>query len=71
MGHMTNNGFLANDTDPKISFDSFFQPLPGEEAQSWGDVAVDWNAMNEFELVNDWNWFAGGLWAQTQSEGQM
>ncbi|KAL8998605.1 MAG: hypothetical protein Q9169_002356 [Polycauliona sp. 2 TL-2023] len=65
------NTFTAN--DPKISFDSFFQPLPGDnnnnggggggagggvEMQPWLD-SVDWNAMNEFELLNDWNWFAG------------
>ncbi|KAL8865475.1 MAG: hypothetical protein Q9198_009306 [Flavoplaca austrocitrina] len=61
------NGFLANDTDPKISFDSFFQPLPGEEGQPWGDMGVDWNAMNGFELLNDWNWFAGGLQSHTQT----
>ena len=61
------NGFLANDTDPKISFDSFFQPLPGEEGQPWGDMGVDWNAMSGFELLNDWNWFAGGLQSQSQT----
>ncbi|KAL8735016.1 MAG: hypothetical protein Q9166_001141 [cf. Caloplaca sp. 2 TL-2023] len=45
-------------TDPKLSFDSYFQPLPGD-MQPWQDSGVDWSAINDFELLNDWNWFAG------------
>ena len=68
-----NNTFTANDTDPKISFDSFFQPLPGDDGgmQNWQDMSmgVDWSATNEFELLNNWNWFAGGLQTQDGSAG--
>lgn len=43
--------------DPQLSFDNYFQPLPGD-MQPWQDQSIDWNAMNDFELLNDWNWFA-------------
>ncbi|KAL8790901.1 MAG: hypothetical protein Q9213_000326 [Squamulea squamosa] len=53
----TINTSVANH-DPRVSFDSYFQPLPGD-LQPWQDGGVDWSAINEFELLNDWNWFAG------------
>ncbi|KAL9025803.1 MAG: hypothetical protein Q9196_005439, partial [Gyalolechia fulgens] len=49
--------------DPQLSFENYFQPLPGD-MQPWQDNSIDWSAMNEFELLNDWNWF-GSL--QTQN----
>ncbi|KAI4171621.1 MAG: hypothetical protein LQ343_004099 [Gyalolechia ehrenbergii] len=42
--------------DPQLSFENYFQPLPGD-MQPWQDNSIDWNALNEFELLNDWNWF--------------
>ncbi|KAI4183802.1 MAG: hypothetical protein L6R41_005181 [Letrouitia leprolyta] len=47
-----------NGNDPQLSFENYYQPLPGD-TQPWLDGGVDWSAMNEFELLNDWNWFAG------------
>ncbi len=67
----SNNGnYQTNNNDPKLSFDSYFQPLPGE-MQPWLDSSTGagaggvggagdyWSAVNDFELLNDWNWFAG------------
>ncbi|KAL8856115.1 MAG: hypothetical protein Q9178_007240 [Gyalolechia marmorata] len=66
-----NNGnYQTNNNDPRLSFDSYFQPLPGE-MQPWLDSSTGigaggvggagdyWSAANDFELLNDWNWFAG------------
>lgn len=63
----TNNDPLA-----KISFDSYFQPLPGDDMQPWHwqNMGVDWSAMNDFELLNDWNWFPGGLQTETETQTQ-
>ncbi|KAI4142740.1 MAG: hypothetical protein L6R39_004817 [Caloplaca ligustica] len=46
-----------NSHDPQLSFDNYFQPLPGD-MQPWQDQSIDWNALNDFELLNDWSWFA-------------
>ncbi|KAL8689356.1 MAG: hypothetical protein Q9218_004959 [Villophora microphyllina] len=43
-------------TDPRLSFESYFRPLPGD-MQTWQDSSIDWAAMNDFELLNDWSWF--------------
>ena len=51
---------VAFGTDPKLSFESYFQPLPGE-MQPWQDNGVDWAALNDFELTNDWSWFGNSL----------
>ncbi len=66
-----NNNDNPHGTDPmaKVSFDSYFQPLPGDDVQPWQDMGVDWSAMNGFELMNDWNWFAGGVQAQDGGGG--
>ncbi|KAI4288243.1 MAG: hypothetical protein L6R35_002492 [Caloplaca aegaea] len=45
--------------DAQLSFENYFQPLPGD-MQPWQDQSIDWNAINEFELLNDWSWFASG-----------
>ncbi|KAI4098800.1 MAG: hypothetical protein L6R37_006288 [Teloschistes peruensis] len=43
-------------TDPQLSFESYFQPLPGD-MQAWQDNSIDWGSLNDFELLNDWSWF--------------
>ncbi|KAI4131373.1 MAG: hypothetical protein LQ338_001258 [Usnochroma carphineum] len=48
---------LTLNNDPQLSFDNYFQPMPGD-MQPWEDQRIDWNAINDFELLNDWNWFA-------------
>ncbi|KAL8760861.1 MAG: hypothetical protein Q9184_002971 [Pyrenodesmia sp. 2 TL-2023] len=56
--------------DPQLSFDNYFQPLPGD-MQPWQDQSIDWNAINDFELLNDWNWFANGQDQQLPNETVM
>lgn len=48
-----------NSNDAQLSFENYFQPLPGD-MQPWQDQNIDWNAINELELLNDWSWFGGG-----------
>ncbi|KAL8937394.1 MAG: hypothetical protein Q9216_004447 [Gyalolechia sp. 2 TL-2023] len=48
--------FSSMSNDPQLSFENYFQPLPGD-MQPWQDNSIDWSAMNDFELLNDWNWF--------------
>ncbi|KAL8900432.1 MAG: hypothetical protein Q9207_005704 [Kuettlingeria erythrocarpa] len=56
--------------DAQLSFDNYFQPLPGD-MQPWQDQNIDWNAINDFELLNDWNWFANGQEQQLSNEAAM
>ncbi|KAL8682708.1 MAG: hypothetical protein Q9186_001304 [Xanthomendoza sp. 1 TL-2023] len=68
-GNGNGNGNSGGETT-KFTFDSsYFQPLPpgGEAVQGWQYDMVDWSAINDFELLNDWSWFAG---AQGQGQGQ-
>ena len=57
-------------SDPHLSFDNYFQPLPGE-MQPWQDSSVDWGAINDFELLNDWNWFGNAQDNQIQNGAGM
>lgn len=63
-------GGFGNGETMKVAFDSYFQPLPGGEMQGWQHDAIDWSAINEFELLNDWNWFPVAPQPQQQQQPQ-
>ncbi|KAL8801280.1 MAG: hypothetical protein Q9200_006993 [Gallowayella weberi] len=71
MMHLGHEGYGGDGNghggETKFTFDSYFQPLPGDAVQGWQHDMVDWSAINDFELLNDWSWFAG---AQGQGQGQ-
>ncbi|KAL8828672.1 MAG: hypothetical protein Q9170_006503 [Blastenia crenularia] len=60
----------STSNDPQLSFDNYFQPLPGD-MQPWQDNSIDWAAMNDFELMNDWNWFGNAQDSQMQNPPPM
>ncbi|KAL8740900.1 MAG: hypothetical protein Q9190_006439 [Brigantiaea leucoxantha] len=49
---------------PQVSFDTFFQPLPGDNNnQSWQDAPLEFppTSVNDFELLDDWSWYDSGV----------
>lgn len=60
----------STNNDPQLSFDNYFQPLPGD-MQPWQDNSIDWNTINDFELLNDWNWFGNVQDNQMQNGSEM